>query len=116
LALTVAGMRVVSCGISVIATSSEAASERQIVTATCDMYSVMLSCAPKMFGRNTMAVASVPSVTARPTLFTPPSVAPIGLSGCSLRALKIASFTTTALSTSMPTDSISPISVRMLRL
>ncbi len=98
-----------------IATSSEAASETQIVTATWPMNTVISFCEPKILGRNTMPVVSVPRMTARPTLDTPLSVAATG-SSIRPRSLKIDSVTTTALSTSMPTDSIKPIRVRMLRL
>ena len=64
---------------------------------------------PTMIGAKTMMVVAVPAITAVPTSRTPFSVASKGLALSIARCLKILSVTTTALSTSMPMASISPI-------
>ena len=74
-------MRDANCGISVRAMARDAASEMQMVMATWLMNTLMLSCLPKMLGRNTIAVVSVPAVTANATASTPATVARWGSFG-----------------------------------
>ena len=107
-------MRAASIGTSVCAISSDASNATMIVIATWVRKIVMSVWAPNMIGANTMIVVAVPAMTARPTSRTPSSVDWCGSPGFSLRCLKMLSVTTTALSTSMPTASMSPIIERML--
>ena len=73
----------------------------------------MSDLSPTISGANTMMVGAVPATTAMPTSLTPLRVALNGRFGSMPRCLKMFSVTTTALSTSMPTASISPIIDRM---
>ncbi len=98
----------------VCATSSEASIATTIGTATCTMKIEISLSSPKMIGRNTITVESVPASTASPTSVTPVSVASIGSAPFVCRWRKMLSVTTTALSTSRPIDSSMPIIVRML--
>ena len=107
-------MRDASWGIRVRAIASDAASEMQIVMATWLMNIDISSFLPKMLGRKTMAVVSVPAVTASATASTPAMVARCGSFGKRSRFVNTLSVTTTALSTSIPMESIRPIIDRML--
>ena len=86
----------------------------QIVMATWLMNIDISSFLPKMLGRKTMAVVSVPAVTASATASTPAMVARWGSFGKRSRFVNTLSVTTTALSTSIPMESIRPIIDRML--
>ncbi len=108
------GKRAVRVGMIVCATRSEASIATTIGTATWTMKIEISLSLPKMIGRNTMTVESVPASTARPTSLTPDSVEASASAPGTWRWRKMLSVTTTALSTSSPIASSMPIIVRML--
>ena len=108
--------RSASIGTSVWAITNEASSATMMVTATWVKNTMMSVLVPKIIGANTMIVVAVPAMTASPTSRTPLSVDSRGLRSLSARSLKMLSVTTTALSTSIPTASISPIIDRIFNV
>ena len=108
------GNRAVSVGMMVCATSRDASIATTMGTATCTMKTEISLSWPKMIGRKTMTVDSVPASTARPTSVTPDKVDGIGCAPSIWRWRNMLSVTTTALSTSRPIASSMPIIVRML--
>jgi hypothetical protein len=95
--------------------TSEHASASEIVMPTSLSHTVSSVLDPSTSGRNTISVVAVDATTAIVTDPAPCSAASRGSPICSRRR-SIASSTTIALSTSMPTPSISPIIDKRLRL
>ena len=85
-----------------------------MVTETWVMKTDISDFVPKINGANTAIAVVVPVITANPTSRTPLRVDALGLRSLSDRSRKILSVMTTALSTNMPTASMSPIIDRML--
>jgi hypothetical protein len=95
-------------GMSVSEEMSEHPSASEIVIPTSRSHVVSCVLPPTISGRKTIRLVAVAAATAIVTPFAPASAAAFG-SGCVRRVRSIDSSTTMALSTSMPTPSMSPI-------
>src|SRR6056297_312446 len=104
----------VSMGMTVSDMNSEATKAMMILIATWYSCTAIIDISLMMLGRKTITVVRVPAVTAMATLFTPLMVASFG-SLLSICVRCMLSVTTTALSTSIPMASISPIMERIFR-